>query len=313
LNRAIAALLTGDFATGWPDYEYRLDEKNGAKRKFIAHRPVWGGECIERKRLIVYEEQGLGDIIQFSRYLNRLSEMGADVTFLVRPSVHRLLRPFTTAVRLVEKQPPGERFDVQCALLSLPGAFRTTVNTIPSDVPYLTAEEALVAKWRQQIGMQGLKIGIAWQGNPAGRIDRGRSIPLRCFRPLLETPNVRLISLQKTHGLEQLADLPAGMRVESLGEEFDSGPDAFIDTAAVMASLDLIVTSDTSVAHLAGALGRPVWVGLKWAPEWRWLLDRSDSPWYPTMKLFRQPKREDWDSVFSDMTSDLAQFRHVPT
>jgi ADP-heptose:LPS heptosyltransferase len=118
-----------------------------------------------------------------------------------------------------------------------------------------------------------------------------------------------LISLQKTHGLDQLADLPEGMRVESLGAEFDSGPDAFVDTAAVMASLDLIATSDTSIVHLAGALGRPVWVGLKWLPDWRWMLDRSDSPWYPTMKLYRQPERGDWESVLSQMASDLEQFR----
>jgi len=313
LNHGIAALLIGDFAAGWPGYEYRLDEKNGVWRKFMAHCPIWGGESIERRRLIVYEEQGLGDIIQFSRYFDRLLQMGADVTFFVRPNMHRLLRRLRTTVRLVEKQPLGEKFHTQCALMSLPAAFRTTIDTIPSDVPYLTAEDALVDRWWQQIGRQGLKIGIAWQGNPAGRIDRGRSIPLRCFRSLAALPGVRLISLQKTHGLDQLADLPAGMHVETLGAEFDSGPDAFIDSAAVIARLDLIVTSDTSIAHLAGALGRPVWLGLKWAPEWRWLLDRSDSPWYPTMKLYRQPKSDDWDSVFSAMAAALTQLRQMPT
>ncbi len=167
----------------------------------------------------------------------------------------------------------------------------------------------MVARWRERLGGHGLKIGICWQGNPDVKVDIGRSFPLRCFQPLAAITGVRLISLQKAHGLDQLGNLPSGMEVETLGEEFDAGPDAFIDTAAVMSCLDLVVTSDTSVAHLAGALGRPVWVALKHVPDWRWMLDRSDSPWYSTMKLYRQTIRDDWDSVFDQLAADVANLK----
>jgi hypothetical protein len=150
----------------------------------------------------------------------------------------------------------------------------------------------------------GFKVGIGWQGNPKGAIDRGRSIPLAQFATLSQVPDVRLISLQRTHGLDQLERLPPGMTVETLGA-FDEGDDAFLDTAAIMQNLDLVVTSDTAIAHLAGALGRPVWVALKHVPDWRWMLDRSDSPWYPTMRLFRQTARGQWESVFASIADAL--------
>src|SRR5262249_55486007 len=149
------------------------------------------------------------------------------------------------------------------------------------------------------------KIGIAWQGNPGGRIDEGRSVPLEKFAPLSRLPGVRLISLQKHVGLDQLAGLTKDIEIESLGDAFDNGPDAFIDTAAGMNSLDLIITSDTAIAHLAGALGRPTWVALKDVPDFRWLLDREDSPWYPTVRLFRQPRRDDWSSAFATIEREL--------
>jgi len=307
-NRGLTFLLMGDFPAGWADYEHRWDRKKAPPRMLNAPYPAWNGEDIRGKPIIVYEEQGLGDIIQFSRYLNLLSSLGADVTFLVRSSMHRLLQAVATNHRLTDKIPDGETFDFQCALMSLPSAFRTTLSAVPSDIPYLVPEAPLVANWQQRIGHQGLKIGICWQGNPASDVEFGRSAPLRCFHPIGAIPDVRLISLQKTHGLDQLTDLPAGMTVETLGDDFDSGADAFIDTAAIMSTLDLIITSDTSVAHLAGALGCPVWVVLKHVPDWRWMLDRSDSPWYPTMTLYRQDNRDDWGSVFDQVAVDVAQF-----
>jgi hypothetical protein len=217
------------------------------------------------------------------------------------------LQPFASTIRLVGKPPEGESFDFQCALLSLPGVLGTTLDTIPSAIPYLIPEAPLVANWRQRIGDNGLKIGICWQGTPFAKVDRGRSVPLRCFHPIAILPGVRLLSIQKNHGLDQLSELPSGMMVENLGAEFDSGRDAFIDAAAVMSCLDLIVTSDTSIAHLAGALGRPVWVVLKHVPDWRWMLDRSDSLWYPTAKLYRQSVRNDWDGVFERVAGDVAK------
>jgi hypothetical protein len=172
-------------------------------------------------------------------------------------------------------------------------------------VPYLTAEPGLEGRWKTRIGADGFKIGIAWQGNPSSKIDEGRSIPLTEFVPLSRISGVRLISLQKYVGLDQLTGLPNETEIETLGDAFDHGPDAFIDTAAVMSSLDLIITSDTSIAHLAGALGRPAWVALRHVPDWRWLLDREDSPWYPTLRLFRQPQREDWAVVFAKIDREL--------
>jgi hypothetical protein len=189
--------------------------------------------------------------------------------------------------------------------MSLPNRLGTDLASIPNSVPYLRAEGALIAHWRERIGEHGFKIGIAWQGNPQGNVDQGRSIPLTEYLALARLPGVRLISLQKQHGLDQLARLSADTKIETLGDEFDSGPDGFIDTAAVMETLDLIITSDTSIAHLAGALGRPTWVALKYVPDWRWLLDRADSPWYPTMRLFRQSESDNWKPVFSAMEREL--------
>ncbi len=308
-NRGLSALLMGDLSAGWRGYEYRWDRTNAEARKLLAPYPNWKGEDIREKRIIVYEEQVLGDIIQFSRFLTQLVACKAEVTFLLRSTMHRLLSVSAPSVRLVAAPPKGEDFDFQCALMSLPGAFGTSCENLPSSVPYLLAEEGVVARWRERLGDHGLKIGICWQGNPDAKADIGRSFPLRCFQPLAAISGVRLISLQKAHGLDQLGNLPSGMEVERLGEEFDRGPDAFIDTAAVMSCVDLIITSDTSVAHLAGALRRPVWVALKHVPDWRWMLDRSDSPWYPTMKLYRQTIRDDWDSVFGQVAAAVANLK----
>ena len=189
--------------------------------------------------------------------------------------------------------------------MSLPHRLGTDLASIPNSVPYLRAEDALIARWRERIGEHGFKIGIAWQGNPQAAIDQGRSIPLTEYFALARLPGARLISLQKQDGLDQLTHLSADTKIETLGDDFDSGPDAFIDTAAVMENLDLIITSDTSIAHLAGALGRSTWVALKYVPDWRWLLDREDSPWYPTMRLFRQSERDNWQPVFANMEREL--------
>jgi hypothetical protein len=172
-------------------------------------------------------------------------------------------------------------------------------------VPYLFADPALAAAWRARIGDAGFRIGILWQGNPGYKGDHKRSIPLACFAPLAAVPGVRLISLQKNHGLDQLARLPAGMTVETLASGFDDGPDAFIDSAAVMMSLDLIVSIDSAAIHLAGALGRPAWLPLASIPHWVWGLEREDTPWYPSLTLFRQKLRGEWGDVFRQMAAKL--------
>jgi hypothetical protein len=280
-------------------------------RQFSATR--WSGsQPLEGKTLLVHAEQGLGDVIQFCRYLPLLAAQGASVVFEVMPSLTRLLHTLPSAIRLIGRGEPLPPVDYYCPLLSLPLALNTRLDTIPAQVPYLAAESERVAHWLERLrALPGLRVGIAWQGNlEVEKLiwARGRSIPLTFLEPLAHLPGVQLISLQKGPGTEQLRDVPFGGRIVDLGVELDRGPDAFLDTAAVMAGLDLVISSDTSVAHLAGALGRPVWVMLAASPEWRWGLERRDSPWYPTMRLFRQTADRDWTVVVAAIVDALQVF-----
>ena len=303
-NEAWLRLLTGDFIRGWGNFEWRWETKDFAgKRPNIA--PPWRGEDLTGRHVVIFSEQGLGDVVQFARYLPLLVERKSKMTFLTHEKLVRLLRPLGAQIKIASGLEGNEVFDFQCALMSFPHWFKTDLSSIPNKVPYLAAEEELSHRWKERIGENGFKIGIAWQGNPEAKIDQGRSIPLEEFIPLTRLPGVRLISLQKHHGLDQLTRLPADAKIETLGDDLDSGPDAFIDTAAVMHNLDLIITSDTSIAHLAGALGRPTWVALKYIPDYRWMLDRDDSPWYPTMRLFRQQDRDNWQPVFRQIEEQL--------
>jgi tetratricopeptide (TPR) repeat protein len=298
-NRALGMLLLGRYEEGWRDYEYRWMAKDFPSRRQDLGLPTWQGEDLSGRHLLVLSEQGLGDAIQFVRYLPLLTERKCKVTFLAPGKLVRLLRRSIQPAEIISDLKAGQGIDFQVGLMSLPLRFNTTMASIPYKVPYLRAEPELEARWKAQIGAHGFKIGIAWQGNPE------RSIPLEQFVPISRVPGVRLISLQKHVGLDQLAGLPKDAAIESLGDSFDSGPDAFIDTAAVMTNLNLVITIDTSIAHLAGALGRPTWVVLRHVPDWRWLLDREDCPWYPSVRLFRQLRRDDWASVFAGVNQEL--------
>ena len=304
-NRGMTRLLGGHYREGWADYEWRWKGGDSPIPPPKIHAREWQGESLEGRSILVFAEQGLGDVIQFARYLPLLLQRGARVSFFGPAKLMRLLRPLSTQIAFISSLEAQNSFDFKCALMSLPLRFDTDLKSIPNQVPYLKAEEDLAARWKQIIGEAGFKIGIAWQGNPQGKADRGRSFPLSALVPLSRLPGVRLISLQTHHGLDQLTNLPAGAKVETLGEGFDNGPDAFVDTAAIMSHLDLIITSDTSIAHLAGALARPTWVALKYVPDWRWLLDREDSPWYPAARLFRQKTAGDWTSVFSAIEQEI--------
>ena len=305
-NYAMALLLNGDFAAGWTEYEARWLKKANIQKRPPLTSPPWTGEPLEGRSLVVYSEQGLGDIVQFARYLDLLRQRGADVTFLVTERMHAVLRAafpdvsFTAELR----DAVARSFDFQCAMMSLPLHFGTVLGTIPWPGAYLRAPAAHVARWRERIGPGGVKVGICWQGNPDIAVDAGRSVGLAAFAPLAELAGVRLISLQKNAGEEQLSQV--SFAVETLGPDFDSGPDAFVDTLAAMESLDLVISSDTAVAHVAGALGRPVWLALKRVPDWRWLLEREDNPWYPSMRLFRQRQAGDWQDVFARIRAALA-------
>src|SRR5262249_16251041 len=274
-NRAHCKLLLGYYQEGWADYEWRWQAEEVSSKRPDIKVPTWSGENLLGRHLLVFAEQGLGDVIQFVRYLPLIAERKCKLTFLVSAKLIRLLQPSLQGIELISEVGDDHSFDFQIALMSLPHRFNTELNSIPNKVPYLRAEPELESRWQALIGGRGFRIGIAWKGNPSGAIDKGRSIPLEQFLPLSHVPGVRLVRLQKHAGLDQFASLPEDVRIETL-ENFDNGPDAFIDTAAVMKSLDLIITSDTAIAHLAGALARPTWVALKQVPDWRWLLDRED-------------------------------------
>jgi len=303
-HRGSARLLTGQFQAGWRDFEHRWKVADCGFDRPILEAAEWQGEPLKGKSLVVYSEQGLGDTIQFARFLPDIARTGAKVTFLCHPNLIRLFQVFAGEMELTGLVEADRRFDFQCALMSLPLRLGIGLEDIPRGGSYLVPENDLVAAWQTRIGETGFKVGLCWQGNPEGTIDKGRSILLEKYLPLASVPGVRLISLQKDHGLEQLSRLPPAMNIETL-HAFDGGKDSFIDTAAIMQNLDLVITSDTAIPHLAGALNRPAWVALKHIPDWRWMIERDDSPWYKSLRLFRQPVPGDWDTVFRSMAEDL--------
>lgn len=307
-NKGANLLLTGRFPLGWELYERRLIAERSAPN--VVDGRLWDGSAdIAGKMLFVHAEQGLGDTLQFCRYAPLLAARGAQVILSVQDSLRTLLSGLGPGVEIIGSTDRPQHYDFHCPLLSLMRACRTDLESIPSSVPYLWADPARVAAWRRRLGTEGRLIGIRWQGGTS-RVDVGRSFPLRHFESMAAIPGMRLISLQRDAGCEQLARFPSHLQVEDIGNELDpDGAKTFLDTAAVMQCLELVITSDTSVAHLAGALGRPTWLVLKHVPDWRWMLDREDSPWYPTMRLFRQPRPGDWAAAFAVIHAELERLR----
>jgi tetratricopeptide (TPR) repeat protein len=292
------ALLTlGRWREGFRLTEARREIGAGPIDPEVACRwPAWQGGDPAGLRLLVVEEQGFGDTIQFSRWLVDLARRGAEVSFLVRRRLHRLLASLPAEIDLRAGVGAADRFDAVVPLMSLPGFAGSTPETIPVEVPYLAAEPDRAAVWRDRLGpRRGPRIGIAWEGATRPPAEPGRDFPLAAAAPLAAIPGVRLISLLR----ETPAD-PA-IPVEPPPAELDAGADGFVDTAALIAALDLVVTCDTSIAHLAGALGRPTFVALKRVADWRWLRGRDDSPFYPSLRVFRQAAPGDWGSVFAAM------------
>lgn len=302
-NRSLVLLLLGRFEEGWPEHEWRTRKRDAVVTRSF-RQPLWLGlEPIAGKRLFLHAEQGLGDTIQFCRYALLAHERGAKVVMSVQDALVPLLRDLHPDIEVIGAKQKPDAFDLHTPLHSLPLAFGTTLATIPAWAAYLKPPAERVARWATRLGSEGLKVGINWQGS-TGAIDVGRSFPLSQFLPLAQLPGVRLISLHKGAGEAQLRDLPADT-VETLGADFDPPGAAFLDSAAVIQLCDVIITSDTSLAHLAGALGVPTWVILQRVPDWRWLLGREDSPWYPSMRLFRQEMAGDWDQVFGRILDEL--------
>ena len=307
-----ALLLAGDFVRGWRVFETRFGRRHiyGDWPQLPHGLPKWDGKRAINGHLIVAAEGGLGDALQFVRYGKLLKQAGLRAILVCHKRLVALLQScaYFEAVIPFGAPPPGTA-NAWFPLMSLPLLVGTELATIPREVPYLQADPRRVAAWAGVAGSNpALNVGIAWQGRPNMEVGnlRGRSVPVKEFMPLLSIPNVTLFSLQKGPGIEQLQSVDFASRLV-VPPNLDSGADGFLDTAALMMHLDLIITSDTSIAHLAGALGRPVWLALNYSCEWRWLLNRRDSPWYPTMKLFRQPTQGRWDAVFSAIACELRE------
>lgn len=303
-NQANLLLLQGKLEQGFRQYEFRRSRLQGVERRGYTRPQPTAEDALAGKRLLIWSELFLGDVIQFCRYARVAEARGARVTVAAPGKLHRLLQTLSPGIALADPDAKDANHDFQLPMMSSPLALQRPGEPFPAEVPYLHAEPARVARWRERIGTHGLKIGICWQGSKLAERD-GRSFHLSAFDALSRRPGVRLISLQKFDGVEQLREMPPGMAVEDLGDDFDAGGDAFLDSAAVIDCMDLVITCDTSIAHLAGALAKPTWVLLKKVPEWRWFLDREDSPWYPHARLFRQAESGAWEGVFAQVATAL--------
>jgi Tfp pilus assembly protein PilF len=297
-NRGTLLLSRGDFS-GWSGYEWRLRVRRGARP---VCGPAWDGQPLGGRTILLFAEQGFGDSLQFIRYAPLVKARGGRVIVACPKELIGILGTCAGIDELYSEDDSPIRCDTHAALGSLPRIFQTNLDTIPAGVPFLSAPPELVEYWRKELPADGrLRVGIHWQGNPKFRGDRRRSMPLAEFAPLARVEDLRLVSLQKGFGSEQLTGAP--FEVEDLGSRLAT----FCDTAAVIKNLDLVVTSDSAVAHLTGALGAGGWVVLPRVPDWRWLLDRNDCPWYPTMRLFRQQSLGRWSDVFESIAHSLRE------
>jgi tetratricopeptide (TPR) repeat protein len=294
----------GDWLAGSKKYERRLAMAGDFEPPPY---PRWAGEKLDRELLLLIGEQGLGDRIQFACYVPDLFRAGYRIAVLTDPQSAELLRSMPGIQKVFstrEVRDLGE--DLRwLPIASLPYVMQTTPGTVPRTAPYLRADAGRLARWRSRLGTSGFKIGIAWQGNPESRFDSLRSIPLQEFAPLASISDVRLVSLQKRPAADQIATVAFGDRIETILDDADFGPESLLETAALMTSLDLIITSDTMIAHLAGALGCRTFLALSRAPDWRWLLDRADCPWYPSLRLFRQKTVGNWNEVFARIAENV--------
>jgi tetratricopeptide (TPR) repeat protein len=322
-NRAYGWLYIGDFERGWPEHEWRLK-----CRKHVGcrvNRPRWNGEALNGRPILLHAEQGYGDTLQFIRYAALVKERGGVVFVISQTKVLRIVARCAGVDMALDGTSFAPDCDVHAPLMSLPAILGTTRHTVPARVPYLSTDPIVVDRWRPMLAAalaahprrggetpadaadrarRSFRVGVAWQGAPHNPNDHWRSFPLAKLAPIADLPGVRLVNLQAVDGLDQIAALGGRFPIIELESR---RPREFTDTAAILSLLDLVITPDTAVAHLAGGLGIPVWLALSTVGEWRWMVDREDSPWYPTMRIFRQPTLGDWDPVFRRMADELRQ------
>jgi tetratricopeptide (TPR) repeat protein len=315
VNQALCLLLMGDFGRGWQKHEWRWDTDplQNERRRFA--QPLWiGSPEIAGKTILLHAEQGFGDTLQFCRYVPLVAQHAARVILEVQGPLCELLRALPGAAQIVARGDALPDFDMHCPLLSLPLAFATRLDSIPSKTPYLTAPESKAREWRKALGKhERPRVGLVWAGNPrkelpnANRIDAQRSIAFAHLTPLFQVSGCGFFSLQKGEdAVQQLRDSPLRQHVVDRTDDLHD----FSDTAALIENLDLVIAVDTAVAHLAGALGKPFWLLNRYNTCWRWLLDREDSPWYPTARLFRQDDSREWDGVIARVCAALHDYIH---
>jgi tetratricopeptide (TPR) repeat protein len=304
LSLAFNLLLTGRFAEGWEEYDWRWRSADGAKQYRGLVGPQWQGEPLEGRTLLLHAEQGLGDTLHFARYL-KLIEPGARTILEVPEQLFRLAHGFDGVDQVLRGGEAPPAFDMHCPLMSLPRIFQTRLETIPADIPYLSVDPAAVLRWRARFDFLGwVRVGLVWSGGPRMVRDRQRSIALERLRPLADILGIAFVSLQKGEAAGQIAALSPGFLVHDWTEELTD----MADTASLVSALDLVIGVDTAAVHLAGALGKPVWLLNRFSPDWRWLLGRDDSPWYPTLRQFRQPAPGDWDGAIASVAAALVGF-----
>lgn len=305
MARAFSLLMLERFREGWQEYEWRWRLDNLSPR--VCPKPRWQGESLHGRSIYIYTEQGFGDAIMFSRYLKLLKSRGARVHFECKPELYRLFALAGLADELHARhpddgEPPPFDYDVHLPILSLPGFFTESVAEIPNEIPYLKADPGRVDYWRKRLDTGcGLKVGINWSGNPNATANRNRACTLQDLYPLTKISGIRFFSVQKGSPAEQLRFVDKGGIIEDLAGELDD----FAETAAVLCNLDLLVSTDTAIVHLAGAMGLPTWTLLHTSSEWRWLIQREETPWYPGMRLFRQKTPKDWQGVVAEVASEL--------
>ena len=303
-NKSLALLLSGDFKEGLKEYQWRWKLEEHKMRNFS--RPLWNGSFIKDATILLHTEQGLGDTIQFIRYAPMIAARGATVIAECQKELAILLKSVEGIHQIVIQGEELPAFDLHCPLLNLPLVLNTTLESIPAKTPYIKADPLLIQKWRERVRDDNvvLKVGIAWAGGPRHKKDRYRSCSLEFFAPLGEIKGITLYSLQKGEAAQQAMNPPQGMELVDFMDEIND----FADTAALIENLDLVISVDTAIAHLAGALGKTTWTLIPFSPDWRWMLNRENSPWYPTMRLFRQPSMEDWKSVIAQVAEELRLF-----